>query len=213
MRVEKSLLMDAIGTENAMLESSLEACERQISTLASALSDTGLQSEAYQAVRERITTLRIPLAKAQHNVFEALHDDNDQNSGAVSALPETSPGVADTDEAQERIYALESANDGYRRQIDEVAALGLDTGEIVVGCQPLIEANQQVIDELNDVILQIQAYADASSGYYSDTEAAMQTLAAADQSLQLPLGRRLRRPELGGDGRRGVWGLAGGGQA
>lgn len=183
MRVEKSLLMDAIGTENAMLESSLEACERQISTLAGALSDTGLQSEAYQAIRDRITTLRIPLAKAQHNVFEALHDDNGQNSGAVSALPETSPGVADTDEAQERIYALESANDGYRRQIDEAAALGLDTGEIVASCQPLMEANQRVIDELNDVILQIQAYADASSGYYSDTEAAMQTLAAADQSL------------------------------
>lgn len=101
----------------------------------------------------------------------------------MSALPETSPGVADTDEARERIYALESANDGYRRQIDEVAALGLDTGEIVAGCQPLMGTNQRVIDELNDVILQIQAYADASPGYYSDTEAAMQTLAAADQSL------------------------------
>lgn len=126
MRIEKDRLICAINTENTALEGSKSSCEQQIVTLENTLDDSNLKSEAYRAIRERIATLRIPLAKAQHNVFEALQNDNTQNLTALSALPETSPGIADTDEAQQRIDELQSINNRYHQQIADVAASGFD---------------------------------------------------------------------------------------
>lgn len=47
----------------------------------------------------------------------------------------------------------------------------------------MIETNQRIINELHKVISQIQAYADASSGYYANSNAALQVLRAANQSV------------------------------
>jgi len=183
MRVEKGPLIDALDAENGLLERSLSACAEQIAELGSALDGPELQGEAYEAIRERITSLRTPLAKALHNMFEALRDGNDRNSAAVSALPETSPGVADADEAWRRIDELEGLNRDYRLLVDDAAASGLDAEAVMAGCEPMIEANRRIIDELRGAILRIQAYADASSGYYADADAALRTLAAADRSI------------------------------
>lgn len=110
-----------------MIDAATESCDRQISTLEGALQDGALQGKAYERIRDEITTLRLPLAKAQHNVFEALRYGNDDNLTAVSALPETSPGVADTDEAQQKIDTLNRMNEGYEQQIEQA---GSDAGRV-----------------------------------------------------------------------------------
>lgn len=164
-----------------MIDAATESCDRQISTLEGALQDGALQGKAYERIRDEITTLRLPLAKAQHNnVFEALRYGNDDNLTAVSALPETSPGVADTDEAQQKIDTLNRMNEGYEQQIEQA---GSDAGRVRSQCQPLINANNEIIKKMQNTISKIQAYATASSGFYSEANAAMQTLAAADQSV------------------------------
>lgn len=180
MRVEKSMLTSSIQDENEMIDAATESCDRQISTLEGALQDGALQGKAYERIRDEITTLRLPLAKAQHNVFEALRYGNDDNLTAVSALPETSPGVADTDEAQQKIDTLNHMNEGYEQQIEQA---GSDAGRVRSQCQPLINANNEIIKKMQNTISKIQAYATASSGFYSEANAAMQTLAAADQSV------------------------------
>ena len=180
MRVEKNTLTNSIQDENKTIDGATKVCDGQISTLESALQDGMLQGEAYERIRDEITTLRLPLAKAQHNVFEALHYGNDDNLAAVPALPETSPGVADTDEAQQKIDELNHMNAGYQQQIDQA---GSYADKVRSHCQPLIDANNGIIKEMQNTISKIQAYATASTGFYSEANAAMQTLAAADQSV------------------------------
>lgn len=161
MRVEKDRLLDLLESENAMLGDALASSEEQMRTPQAALSEQTLQAVSYDTIRDRISSLRMPFAKAQHNALQALLDGNTQNASAASALPETSPGVADTDEALRRIDDLSRANDAIRGAMEQAAAAGA-TDTLSPSCQRAMAANDALIADFQNVIAQIEAYAAAS---------------------------------------------------
>ena len=182
MRVEKDRLLDLLESENATLSDTLASSEEQMRTLQAALSEQTLQAVSYDTIRDRISSLRIPFAKAQHNALQALLDGNTQNASAASALPETSPGVADTDEALRRIDDLSRANDAIRGAMEQAAAAGA-TDTLSPSCQRAVAANDALIANLQNVIAQIEAYAAASSSFYQEAQQTAQVLSSASASV------------------------------
>lgn len=169
MRVEKARLLELLHTENAQIEGALPAYQRQATALQAALGDTSLNGKSYDTLRERIQKTHAPHAKAQLASLQALADGNRRNADAVSALPETSPGVADTDEAQQRIDELERMNAKLQGQLE--AAQGTDAENVIASpCQRTMSANASMIATLHDAIAQIEAYAAASAGFYQDAQ-------------------------------------------
>lgn len=188
MRVEKNRLLDLLESENATLSDALASSEEQMRTLRIALSEQTLQVVSYDTIRDRISSLRIPFAKAQHNALQALLDGNMQNTSAISALPETSPGVADTDEALRRIDDLSRANNAIRDAMERAAAAGA-TDVLDSSCQRAMAANDALIADLQNVIAQIEAYAAASSSFYQEAQRTAQALSSASSSVASGLAR------------------------
>lgn len=74
--------------------------------------------ESYSAFRDRVRSLRLPLVEAHRAAFDVMYACNEENVAKVSTLPETSPGISDTDEAQAKIERLQELNQAYMRLID-----------------------------------------------------------------------------------------------
>lgn len=175
MRVEKTKLLELLNTENEQIEGALPGYQRQATALQSALNDTALNGKSYDALRERIQEVHAPHAKAQLASLQALADGNRRNADAVSALPETSPGVADTDEAQQRIDELEHMNAELQGQLE--ATRGTDAEDVVTSSvQRAMSANASIIATLHDAIAQIEAYSAASASFYQDAQNEMEGL-------------------------------------
>jgi hypothetical protein len=97
LRFDKAAAIQAIQSENGLIDSKLNSIESQLNVFWSSLDTTALQGEAYASIESRIKDLRIPLLKAHYISFESLHAANSQNINLIEALPESSPGVYDTE--------------------------------------------------------------------------------------------------------------------
>ncbi len=169
MRVEKARLLELLHAENEQIEGALPAYQRQATALQATLDDASLNGKSYDTLRERIQKAHAPRARVQLASLKALADGNGRNADAVSTLPETSPGVADTAEAQQRIDELERMNADLQSQLE--AAQGTDTENVIASpCQRAMGANASMIAALHDAIAQIEAYAAASAGFYQDAQ-------------------------------------------
>ena len=169
MRVEKARLLELLHAENEQIEGALPAYQRQAAVLQATLDDASLNGKSYDTLRERIQKAHAPRARVQLASLKALADGNGRNADAVSTLPETSPGVADTAEAQQRIDALERMNADLQSQLE--AAQGTDAENVIASpCQRAMGANASMIAALHDTIAQIEAYAAASAGFYQDAQ-------------------------------------------
>lgn len=169
MRVEKARLLELLHAENEQIEGALPAYQRQATALQATLDDASLNGKSYDTLRERIQKAHAPRARAQLASLKALADGNGRNADAVSTLPETSPGVADTAEAQQRIDELERMNADLQSQLE--AAQGTDAENVIASpCQRAMGANASMIAALHDAIAQIEAYAAASAGFYQDAQ-------------------------------------------
>lgn len=188
MRVEKTRLLELLHAENEQIEGALPAYQRQATALQAALDDASLNGKSYEALRKRIQETHAPRAKAQLASLKALADGNRCNADAVSSLPETSPGVADTAEAQQRIDELERMNASLQSQLE--AAQGTDAEDVVASpCQRAMDANASMITALHDAIAQIEAYAAASAGFYQDAQDEMEGLSQMSMGVQYAIGQ------------------------
>lgn len=175
MRVEKTRLLELLHTENEQIEGALPAYQRQATALQAALDDASLNGKSYDTLRERIQEMHAPRAKAQLASLKALADGNRCNADAVSSLPETSPGVADTAEAQQRIDELERMNAELQERLE--AARGTDAEDVITSSgQRAMSANASIIATLRDAIAQIEAYGAASASFYQDAQNEMEGL-------------------------------------
>ena len=146
------------------------------------LSGSELQGESYSAFRDRVRSLRLPLVEAHRAAFDVMYACNGENVAKVSTLPETSPGIADTDEAQAKIERLQELNQAYMRLID--ADPPGTSNDAVRSVEGAIRVNEDLIASLRDVIYQIEDYAARSVGIYARARSAVDVLREAGASVK-----------------------------
>lgn len=146
------------------------------------LSGSELQGESYSAFRDRVRSLRLPLVEAHRAAFDVMYACNEENVAKVSTLPETSPGIADTDEAQAKIERLQELNQAYMRLID--ADPPGTSNDAVRSVEGAIRVNEDLIASLRDVIYQIEDYAARSVGIYARARSAVDVLREAGASVK-----------------------------
>ena len=190
MRIEIKETKRRLTKENSALTSQMEKCEQQIDTTTRAIEQSnGLQGEAYDAIRERIT-MRPLILKTHHIVYEEMRNANEQNIAALEALPRTSDGVLDTDEcerrinrAQERIAQLQTKLDSYiyKLRSNPTPASVLNNPvfnydkeayirSLTYNFEGLMEIMRQIIYKEQDNIRQAEQYDQRSAQIYSRME-------------------------------------------
>ena len=190
MRIEIQETKRRLTKENSALTSQMEKCEQQIDTTTRAIEQSnGLQGEAYDAIRERIT-MRPLILKTHHIVYEEMRNANEQNIAALEALPRTSDGVLDTDEcqrrinrAQERIAQLQTKLDSYiyKLRSNPTPASVINNPvfnydkeayirSLTYNFEGLMEIMRQIIYKEQDNIRQAEQYDQRSAQIYSRME-------------------------------------------
>lgn len=147
------------------------------------LSGSELQGESYFAFRDRVRSLRLPLVEAHRAAFDVMYACNEENVAKVSTLSETSPGIADTDEAQAKIERLQELNQAYMRLID--ADPPGTSNDAVRSVEGAIRVNEDLIASLRDVIYQIEDYVARSVGHLRRAVPSLSRLEPGEDRLAL----------------------------
>lgn len=170
MRIDKTATIEALTSENDLLDTALFENLYQIVNLESALLDPRCAGNAYSSIADRIRNLRIPAAKTHNIVFEATIGANQLNIAEISSLPETGSGVLDTDECDKMILELENMNKQFQTMQDALNKNKKASSSQFMGFSNLIEVNNNAITELQakkDAALQ---YAAKSSSFYAEAK-------------------------------------------
>lgn len=172
MRIEIATAIDALNAENVAIDDQLNKNTVQIRNLAFALSDPRCISTAYSALACRIRDIRIPTAQAHNIAFETIRGANEQNIAALSALPQTSSGVLDTDECDRMIADLKAQNQVLTALRDSAASSKSSNGRALFGgyYSSAIYVNNGMIADMEAKKAAATEYEALSNSLYSGAE-------------------------------------------
>ena len=179
MKIDKSSASDILNSENASIDNAIISCMDQIQGMQAAIpcgqisSPLMLTGRAFQALADRTQNLRLPAAKGHLIALDAIREANKANSAAIALLPETSPGILDTDACASLISDLQAQNNNLRDQEQYYSSLTPGDASWMYVCtlpyiRSMIYGNDTMIQELQDKIQAAEDYAQRSSSFYSD---------------------------------------------
>lgn len=182
MRIDKAMACAALSAECFNIDRQIDLNGSQVITLRAALTDGRCSSEAYSAIADRIRSLRIPAAKVHLIALESIRCADRANASAIEALPESSPGVADTAEFEQRMRDIQSritALEGLQDQGDTSPL-----AKVKSSMSPMINLYSHMIDVLRAQIERINEYSSSSSSLYADAESLVSgMLSSANSSV------------------------------
>ena len=164
MRIAKAQAIDMLQMENAKLAQQVTRCVQQRGKLAN-FTMGELRGKSASSARETIR-MRAAILEAHKSFYDRLLAANNKNKSLVAALPETSSGVLDTDEAtrrrdaarqqisvleSQRAQALRSA-----RSINETICRAVEGSAGVVGGTVATLTNLDAIGGYYDVLIEAQ---------------------------------------------------------
>lgn len=126
---------------------------------------------------------QVPVLHAYKVFFESLREAEKDNASEIDCLPETSPGVLDTDEAQDRI---DQAREEIRRLEDErdetidnlnrasvlCSVITIDDSAVSAYYSLLIEAQNLIIHHYESILEAYDAYGVAAQRIYEGVDRA-----------------------------------------
>ncbi|MCI6843971.1 MAG: hypothetical protein MR874_04335, partial [Coriobacteriaceae bacterium] len=118
MRIVKAEATGVLDSNASRLEEQIGRCQAEIDKF-SRMALVGFSGVASDALVSRIRG-QVPVLYAQKAFYSSLKEAERSNSSAVAGLPETSPGVLDTDVAQQRIDEARESVDSLR--LDQAGA-------------------------------------------------------------------------------------------
>ncbi len=187
MRIDKGTARDLLVSENRSIDEQLSLNSAQVHKLTAVLSDERCSSDAYSAIAERVRGLRIPVAKAQFLALEAVRAGNEQNLAAIDALPETSPGILDTDTCQAMIDEVMLQNQRLYAQQESCQKGGLGesgSGALFTLYSSMLSMNDAIVSRMNAMVDAAYTYEAASAAYYSAAQdSASSALRGATESV------------------------------
>ncbi|MEE1159154.1 MAG: hypothetical protein UHS51_07000, partial [Atopobiaceae bacterium] len=164
MRIVKAQAIGMLQMENAKLAQQVTRCVQQRGKLAN-FTMGELRGKSASSARETIR-MRAAILEAHKSFYDRLLAANNKNKSLVAALPETSSGVLDTDEAtrrrdaarqqisvleSQRAQALRSA-----RSINETICRAVEGSAGVVGGTVATLTNLDAIGGYYDVLIEAQ---------------------------------------------------------
>ena len=195
MRIVKEQAVAALRREMGALEQQARHCQRQADKF-SDIRFEGLAGASVTAAEQKMR-MQASVARAHQRLCQTLKVADGQNVGLVQGLPTTSPGVLDTDEAQDRIdqarehirllernrqVAVDRARAANRSMAACPGAPLVDIGALRRQYDVLIQS-QRIIIKRNQLILErAQEYERASTDLYRSVDASY--LAQAHESVR-----------------------------
>lgn len=184
MRIVKQQACSVLQKEISQLVTQCQRCNRQVEKLSS-LSLAGVSGKSVDAAEERMR-MQASVAQAHRAFFGELLSADRKNLQLVTALPETSPGVLDTNEAQERMDQAQRTKETLERQRDDAVARAqsanalamesveegepvslIDVSGIATTYQRLIAVQENIIKRNERILLRARQYErDAAAAYH-----------------------------------------------
>ena len=179
MRVMIKEASQALSTNVSKLTDELDACSRQIDMMGEGFESEQLKGNTWDAIRAELKNLKIPAAKAQYSALEAFASACKSDSEEIMSLPESHPGVCDTDEFKELIKSYESDEENARAQADTLrkTAEGLSSinnpflnilMDLADNFSGTADASAQMADLYRSDLQKAETYCGWSKGVYGD---------------------------------------------
>ncbi len=200
MRIVKAEATGVLDSNASRLEEQIGRCQAEIDKF-SRMALVGFSGVASDALVSRIRG-QVPVLYAQKAFYSSLKEAERSNSSAVAGLPETSPGVLDTDVAQQRIDEARESVDSLRREQSEALRSAslielvcpIRLGAIYSYYDSLIEAQNSRITHYELVLRRFEEYEAEAQGYYDSVD--RRQLGVSDEAV-------------GRYNQTGSWGLTG----
>lgn len=176
MRIVKAEATGVLDSNASRLEEQIGRCQAEIDKF-SRMALVGFSGVASDALVSRIRG-QVPVLYAQKAFYSSLKEAERSNSSAVAGLPETSPGVLDTDVAQQRIDEARESIDSLRRKQSEALRSAslielvcpIRLGAIYSYYDSLIEAQNSRITHYELVLRRFEEYEAEAQGYYDSVD-------------------------------------------
>jgi uncharacterized small protein (DUF1192 family) len=181
MRINKTAATDVLERNVTELDKQIDRCDAEIDKFNS-IHLAGFSGKAPLALISQIRG-QVPVLHAYKVFFESLREAEKDNASEIGCLPETSPGVLDTDEAQDRIG---QAREEIRRLEDErdetidnlnrasvlCSVITIDDSAVSAYYSLLIEAQNLIIHHYESIPEAYDAYGVAAQRIYEGVDRA-----------------------------------------
>lgn len=199
MRIVKQRAVELLGLESRQLEVQCQRCERLAAKLAGCYLG-GMSGKSVTAAEQRIR-MQAAVVTAQVAMLQSIKEADARNAALVGSLPTTSPGVLDTQVAQERLDEARASIARFEKQMETAVTNAERFNALLSSCDPTLQyggstpglidicglkagyhsliAGQEAIVSYNErVIEQAQQYKEQSAALYAGVNTA-----TADQAL------------------------------
>ena len=195
MRVVIKKTAEALDANVSKLEDKLDVCSCQIEAMECAFEDARLQGKAFDAIRAHCKGLKVPALKAHYGAMGELQAACREDARKVEALPESDPGICDTERFEEQLESYKADVESLQGQISSLNDLAnrfafsgnAFDAELLSHLRENLYALVSVPEEMaklcEDDLKKAREYETWSGGAYSGAEAAAGTLRSATVSL------------------------------
>ena len=195
MRVVIKKTAETLDANVSKLEDKLDVCSCQIEAMECAFEDARLQGKAFDAIRAHCKGLKVPALKAHYGAMGELQAACREDARKVEALPESDPGICDTERFEEQLESYKADVESLQGQISSLNDLAnrfafsgnAFDAELLSHLRENLYALVSVPEEMaklcEDDLKKAREYETWSGGAYSGAEAAAGTLRSATVSL------------------------------
>ncbi|MDR0514221.1 MAG: hypothetical protein LBG81_03550, partial [Coriobacteriaceae bacterium] len=182
MRIQKDEAIGLLREEIAQIDKEIELALAQIASLRGALRDPRCQGEAYSALSERMSAIRVPAAQAHCAALEAIRGADEENIALLSGLPETAPGILDVDKCLMVADDLRQQNGRLLGACNGLFGQGGAEARLFGQYQKVIALNEDMIGSLLEKKEAADRYSADSRRVYEAAECAVSAMLGKAQA-------------------------------
>lgn len=196
MRIVKQRAVELLALESRQIQTQCQRCERLANRLASCYLG-GMSGKSVTAAEQRIR-MQAAAVMAQVSLLQSVGEADRHNAALVEALPTTSPGVLDTQIAQERLDEAKASITRFDEQMkgavsraeqfnaalqasDVALSYGgtvpglIDVCKLRAGYRSLIAGQEAIVSYNERILEQAQRYEEQSAALYQGVDTAIAT--------------------------------------